>query len=97
MCNAMETKHAYCKLIHAVLTNFNRQFVEGVQSNISISTIYHMGIAKTPDKKHNVYMTKQYGKTEDKIQSSKNRNRQGVSKGPAQSPLTYKFGSKYPS
>ena len=63
--------HAYCKLIHAVLTDFNRRFVEGVQSNISISTIYHMGIAKTPDKKHNVYMTKQYGKTEDKIQSSK--------------------------
>jgi hypothetical protein len=46
-------------------------FVEGVQSNISISTIYHMGIAKTPDKKHNVYITKQYGKTEDNIQSSK--------------------------
>ena len=58
-----------------------------------------MGIAKTPDKKHNVYMTKQYGKTEENTQSSKKESGRinGVSKVPAQFPLVYKFGSKYTS
>ena len=91
--------HAFCKIIHAVLTDLNRRFVEGVQSNISKSTIDHIGITKTPVKNHNVYITKQYGKTEENAQSSKKESGRihGVSKGPAQSPLIYKFGSKYPS
>ena len=82
------------KLIYAVLTYLNRRFVEGGQS-----TIDQIGIAKTPVKNHNVYITKQYGKTEENTQSSKKESGRihGVLKVPAQSPLVYKFGSKYPS
>jgi 5,10-methenyltetrahydromethanopterin hydrogenase len=55
---------------HAI-TRLVKDLMEIVQVDVLKTTIYHMGIAKTPDKKHNVYITKQYGKTEDNIQSSK--------------------------
>ena len=92
--------HAFCKLIHSVLTDWNRRFVEGVQSNISKSTIDHMGRTKTPVKKNTMSILRNNtGKQKTTYSPVKKESRRihDVSKGTAQSPLIYKCVSKYPS
>lgn len=70
----METKHTCILQVNSwtVLTDLNRRFVEGVQFNISIAAIDHMGITQTPVQKRHIYITKQYGKTKGNTQFGKN-------------------------